>query len=109
MAPSHLILFLLLSVITEVHPRSFGAPTEACADILPLGHINAGFSSMDVSTIPYALNLSVFDLDGGISYVPGMTYTSKSNTHTTIMLASIAPSVATMCTIMYEHWAVWST
>ena len=91
MAPSHLILFLLLSVITEVHPRSFGAPTEACADILPLGHINAGFLSMDVSTIPYALNLSVFDLDGGQSYVPGMTYTSKSNTHTRLCWPVLLP------------------
>ena len=81
MPSSHLILFLLLSIamVREVRPRSSGAPAEACTDILPLGHLQEGFSSQNVTIIPYLLDLSVFDVDGGQSYEPGMTYISEFN------------------------------
>ena len=82
MSSSHFALFLLLSIVMEVHSLPGGAPAAACADILPQGHIDAGHSSMDVTTIPYLLDLSVFDSDGGQSYEPGMTYISESNTYT---------------------------
>ena len=82
MSPSHLVLFLaiLFSIVVEVYPRSAGAPAAACEDIMPLGHISPGQSSQDIASIPYPLDISAFNVDGGQAYEPGMTYISESNT-----------------------------
>ena len=72
-----LSLFLtLVATPLSVHGFSTGAPADACTTLTQ----QHGSNSPQTSTVPYTIDLSVFDDGaGGFVYVPGMSYQREEN------------------------------
>ena len=70
-----LALLLVLSLTAKINARSGGAPAEACGTLTQ----QHGSNTPQTSTIPYEIDLSVFDSgSGNLFYEPDATYSCES-------------------------------
>ena len=75
------VAVLLLAAALRVYGLPNGPPSQACANIFPVGHTgsipNAVANPTDLASSPYQLDLSPFGSPSSLSYEPGMTYQSE--------------------------------
>ena len=76
---SHAILTSLLLAVLVHSGECFssGAPSSACTTLSP--DLTLHGAPPAVSSVPYSIDLSAFDVGGGVlEYIPGNSYSSKS-------------------------------